>query len=480
MKLDLKNINVTQVNSWFAAQKDKDPRVIDAVRETLLQANYRVIKLDDGTFKLLPLEEKNVPPSKREQNDTPSGNMDNIIDILTQLIATSGGVDEKEVNNLIRRYLSTNKIGVSDLDDELLKMMDKEPQKFTVILPDNWKQGEKTGDIPEFPQPITDIIISDLHSRLPNNPKGGGNNVFLYGGAGTGKTYIFKAIAKHILNVEIITINCNQFTSPTELVGGQTIEGYQQGRLIEAYASLNVPDSKNGYLVLLDELPKLDPNTAGVLNDLLSSIRDGSNISDGRLQQWARGDKQLYIVATGNTKLNRADPEYEANQRQDMSLVDRFTGSMYKFVVELGSEKDMMAEFHCLWIFNYLVELRFFLQERDYTNFGFVSRRLMQSMVGTVAYYFAMKEKGLQEEAKTPQIGLEVFLHLFDPDQISDIKKNTKYDLFMEKCKLHLENDKGNHPENYRDEVKLAGELVEKYMAEQKKVVAYMNRYGKA
>ncbi len=423
MKLDLNFIDVDQINKWFESNPPKE--VMKSV-VTTLQRNGFMLSEIQGIMQVMPKEGTQPKmPTMPKKSDNPTHNgtdMTEIINILTQLISASAGVDEKQVNKLIKTYLSTAKIGLGMLDDTLRKMLTKEPQKFEVILPPNWKKSEDD-NAPDFPQPITDIIISDLNSRLPNKPKGGGNNVYLFGGAGTGKTYIFKAIAEFILNVEIVTVNCNQFTSPTELIGGQTIEGYQQGELIKAYASIDVPEGKNGFMVLLDELPKLDPNTAGVLNDLLSSARDGGSISDGRLKKWKRGDKEFFIVATGNTKLNQADPEYEANQRQDMSLVDRFSGSMYKFVIDLNNERDFYASYGCLFIWNYLCELRFFLQEKNYTNFGFVSRRLINSIVATTLYEFAAREQGKSDSVKTPQIGMETFLDLFDPDQITQIRK---------------------------------------------------------
>ena len=89
----------------------------------------------------------------------------------------------------------------------------------------------------------------------------------------------------------------------------------------------------SGAVLLLDELPKLDPNTAGVLNDGLSKIKDPSErtedgleirpeITNGRGQIITKGN--VFVIATGNSLLNEADVNYEANFKQDLSLQDRF------------------------------------------------------------------------------------------------------------------------------------------------------------
>ena len=93
-----------------------------------------------------------------------------------------------------------------------------------------------------------------------------GNNVYLVGRAGTGKTYMAKAIAECVLRQEVYMINCSQWTTPIEIRGGQTIKGYTEGTLIKAWA--------NGGMLILDELPKLDPNTAGLLNEALAEAAD--------------------------------------------------------------------------------------------------------------------------------------------------------------------------------------------------------------
>lgn len=133
---------------------------------------------------------------------------------------------------------------------------------------------------------------------------------------GTGKTFIAKEIANAI-GYQVITINCNQFTSPLEIIGGQTIDGYQEGKLIRAWGNLNLdinPATQKPYegaLLLIDELPKLDPNTAGIMNDALSTVKDPPRVVNGKMEDKyiynGRNErialKNFFAVGTGNTQL---------------------------------------------------------------------------------------------------------------------------------------------------------------------------------
>jgi cobaltochelatase CobS len=189
-------------------------------------------------------------------------------------------------------------------------------------------------------------IVSDLLD---------GNNVYLMGKAGTGKTYLAKAIAQSVMGQPVFQINCSQWTSPIEIRGGQTIKGYEEGLLIKAWAQ--------GGILILDELPKLDPNTAGILNDALSETasqpkydEDGKviestipSIVNGRGQKILKGQDaenpelkyRFSVIATGNTDMMNVGNKYGGNQRQDYSLVDRFAGSFYTIDVDPTKEKSL-------------------------------------------------------------------------------------------------------------------------------------------
>lgn len=365
------------------------------------------------------------------------------------------GVNKKEVEAIVDEQFQKTKIGKKNLDSSILELIGK-TQTVQIV---NWQNVVvKTNDGKK--RKIFDLILSDFEA---------GNNVYLYGGAGTGKTFIANQIAKSI-NYKLITLNCNQFTSPLDVIGGQTIEGYQEGRLTEAFGNLFLPEINpktgkeySGAVLLLDELPKLDPNTAGVLNDGLSKIKDPYEKSDTGVEipptiQNGRGTviskKNIFVIATGNSLLNEADVNYEANFKQDLSLQDRFVGSTYELIIDPQYEldnimsnikvKDEITSF--TFIFNFLFKLRTAIENNHFESRAFVSQRLMVSMRDT---YIAYRLNELMGEKKIPhpktlQIAIRTFLSLFTEQQRSTLESEVDlpqfFDLIETKNKLSLSN----------------------------------------
>lgn len=202
-----------------------------------------------------------------------------------------------------------------------------------------------------------------------------GNNVYLYGKAGSGKTYAAKAIATSVMGQKVFVVNCSQWTSPVQILGGQTIKGYQEGELIKAWAQ--------GGIFIPDEMPKLDPNTAGLLNDALAETAaqpryndDGTvdedtipYIVNGRGDKIYKGQDQpdenlkyrFGVIATGNTDLITVGNKYAGNQKQDYSLVDRFAGSMY--LLDYNPTTEMRLTYP--YVYNIAIAMRKFLDARD-------------------------------------------------------------------------------------------------------------------
>lgn len=366
----------------------------------------------------------------------------------------SVNIQDDKVRDIVSEEVKTTKFGINNLKKDVVDLIGRS-QTVTLVNFQDIKAKTEGGKV----RRIFEVILSDAEA---------GNNVYLYGGAGTGKTYISKQIAD-ALNYKLITLNCNQFTGELQIVGGQTIEGYQEGRLSQAFGNLNEEGQKglginpdngkpySGALLLLDELPKLDPNSAGILNDGLSKIKDPLKLEmiDGQPKlvppyimngRGKRVDKaNIFVIATGNSKLNEADADYEANFKQDLSLQDRFVGSTYQLLidpefelnqimsgikVEIQGEK-MICNF--AFLFNFLFKLRTAIESRDrYSSRAFVSTRAMVSLRDTyIAYRINLSLKNPIPNPKTLQEGIESFLDLFTPSQKSELEKDVNVDEFF-------------------------------------------------
>jgi len=277
-------------------------------------------------------------------------------------------------------------------------------------------------------RPLTQLMLSDVAAN---------NNCYLYGGAGTGKTYSASELAR-LIGWGLVEVNCNQFTSPLDLLGGQTISGYQEGLVVQAWS--NVIDGKDvdGVVLLLDELPKIDPNTAGILNSALAKVKlsgDRSRITNGRGQKFEK--KNVFIIGTGNVKLNETSEDYEANFKQDLSLQDRFVGSTYPIFVYYNTEVDeTMKGFLFIWL--YMVKLRQFIERKRLQSRGFVSIRIMESMRDTYRVYRTYESKlvvggdSLIKQPKTLEQAVESFFSLFPENVVRDMKQETDYDSFIQ------------------------------------------------
>ena len=377
--------------------------------------------------------------------------------LLTQ-VSAGGDIDENEVRRIVREEIETDKISFDDLDETVKTLLKGQQTNVTLTI----KQGSTITTVQRtlglaVTRPLIQKILSDVLAR---------NNVYLYGGAGTGKTYSARTIKK-LLGWNLITVNCNQFTSALELIGGQTIDGYQEGKVIRAFGNLNedgTPMNK-GCILLLDELPKIDPNTAGILNSVLASVSEYINYEPTTIQN-AKGDiierGDVFIMATGNSLLNTKDAEYEANFKQDLSLQDRFAGSTYKVFVDEKFEWEGILFQKWAFIFLYLTKLRKLIVDEGFTSKAFVSIRLMQSVQKT---YNVFREKtdqrgsnqtidpkadisftpapieiafsSLQQSSiKTVKNTMDEFFSLFTEEQAKILKEKSEYDSWLATVEL--------------------------------------------
>lgn len=401
-----------------------------------------------------------------------------VLDALNMAVQGGGVANINDIRQVVIDELAKRKINFNDLSDSLKALLNS-TRKVELTIRNIASVNTTTTTNNDFlTRPIIQKILSDMQAE---------NNVYLYGGAGTGKTFSAGGIAK-ILGWSIITINCNQFTSPIDIIGGQTIDGYQEGKFTMAWSNEIIDDNGNmkkvdGCVLLLDELPKIDPNTAGLLNEGLAKIKEydydpntGTRIPPSILN--GRGERKYlgncFIMAAGNVPLNTIDPDYEANFKQDLSLQDRFIGSTYKVFVDYAYEfGSIMKGYAFIWIFG--TKLREAIIRLNATNQAFVSIRLMQNLKATYDVYRIEKEKmekGLATVITNPKTiidSLNTFFELFKPSTRAALLAELDIDGFKrvvaEKDKMPFDKKAPNF--NTPSEVQEAQQMIANYEATQ-------------
>jgi cobaltochelatase CobS len=403
---------------------------LDAVPANL-KANLQA-KIEDYEFKLSQLEDETPAPAAEPPAE---GGLAAIAQMLNAFMAGGGGADSFEVKQIIKQYLDVDKVKLSELDQSVIDEITKN-QKVTIELPAYEMKIEMKQSVAKIPN-----IFSMIDDVLA------GNNVFLIGEAGGGKTYAAETIAQ-LLKRQIQIINCSQYTSPTEILGGQTIEGYKEGKLIKAW--------RDGDVLILDEMPKLDPNTAGLFNDALAKSSKTRESSMAKINSTnpeeppVERNNYFACIATGNIYPNSPDTRrYVGNNQQDLSLLDRFSGSVY--FVEFADYLDQTSA-----RYNFLYEmlvgnyheyikavrekqtpptprgLRTVLESLNMKNYALVSYRTLISFRVAFEYELvralAIKEgKEVSKRGKTVVQNFENYLVAFPPDARATLLSTTKF-----------------------------------------------------
>jgi cobaltochelatase CobS len=387
-------------------------------------------KIEDFEYELSQLGDETPaaePPAE--------GGLAAIAQMLNAFMAGGGGADSFEVKQIIKEYLDVDKVKLSELDQSVIDEITKN-QKVTIELPAYDMKIEMKQSVSKIPN-----IFSMIDDVLA------GNNVFLIGEAGGGKTYAAETIAE-LLDRRIQIINCSQYTSPTEILGGQTIEGYKEGKLIKAW--------RDGDVLILDEMPKLDPNTAGLFNDALAKSSKTREVSKAKINSTnpeeppVERNAKFACIATGNIYPNSPDTRrYVGNNQQDLSLLDRFSGSVY--FVEFADYLDQTSA-----RYNFLYEmlvgnyheyirdvrnkqtpptprgLRTVLESLNMKNYALVSYRTLISFRVAFEYELvralARKEgKDVSSRGKTVVQNFENYLVAFPPDARATLLSTTKF-----------------------------------------------------
>ena len=311
---------------------------------------------------------------------------------------------QEAVDQAVRSALENLELEKRHLGKELLDFLTNNqtlrlelPSGVTVDVPD-------AALIPSFLKIVDDIVV--------------GNNVFLHGEAGTGKTTLAKSVARS-LNRGFVTITCNQFTSPIQIVGGQTIEGYKQGKLIEAW--------KEGKMLILDELPKMDPNTAGVVNDALANTgMRGAVIFDGNGDPHEKHD-DFCCIATGNTTGKGTSPRYNGNNKLDLSLIDRFQGSYY----EVGFNEKLERAVVFPATVNICLRIREQLRVQNADEIMTLRTMMNLDRIYVLEMERIIGTRPPVPNGKTLKDALDSYFGIMNADKAKVIQENIEYEQFL-------------------------------------------------
>jgi len=345
------------------------------------------------------------------------------------------GADSFEIKQMIKQYLDTEKVNLSELDQSVIDEI-KRNQRVTIELPNFGLKFEMSSSDSQIPNIFS--IIDDCLA---------GNNVFLIGEAGGGKTYTAELVAKLLKRISLV-INCSQYTSPTEILGGQTIEGYKEGKLIKAW--------RDGNLLILDEMPKLDPNTAGLFNDALAKSSKTRKPEMCRINSTnpeeppVEKNNNFCCIATGNIYPNSPDTRrYVGNNQQDLSLLDRFSGSVYfvEYSNFIDQESCRYQFLYDMLVGNYydfindkrkgntlptVKGLRTVMENLDMKNYALVSYRTLSAFRVAFEYELvraiAISEgKSVSTKGKTVSETFENYLVAFPKDAKTTLINTTKF-----------------------------------------------------
>lgn len=297
-------------------------------------------------------------------------------------------------------------------------------------------------NIPEINQlPQLHKILDDMEVK---------NNVFLVGSTGTGKTTLAELVAYVYYNRDkndgqtppFEVINCSQYTSPTEIIGGQTPKGYQEGRLIKAWGE--------GKMLILDELPKQDPNTAGLLNDALAkTAQKGAIIFNGLGEPIVKHDDFL-CIATGNILGSTTSSKYVGNNQQDASLLDRFSSCVY----EVGFNEELEKKLTYTTVFEICNRIRKAIQahEGQQGNESETTMTLRTMLNMQRIYEVEMlrvtqtknklgKKLKINQKGKTFKDALESYFYSMNTRLANDVKEDLEIETFYNSYKSKKHRD---------------------------------------
>lgn len=159
----------------------------------------------------------------------------------------------------------------------------------------------------------------------------------LMGESGSGKTEMAMYIS-HMLNWPLTIKQFNSNIRADELEGERSLidgnTGFVYSDLLEGF--------RNGHIILLDEIDKIDPDTAAKLHMPLERKPWSIGANGGEV---VSPHKFTRFIGTANTNMSGGDRRYVSSQRQDAAFIKRFLILKMKKPTEVTFAKVLSKHF---------------------------------------------------------------------------------------------------------------------------------------
>ena len=254
--------------------------------------------------------------------------------------ATAGGSLDSAVAELVRQVLSGATVGIDPAEMERVNARIDHLSMRLLEVSEQIRNSAPTQVVVNTvaTEPIQGVVHREFRKVLTMVTQG--QNVYLVGPAGSGKSTIPEQIAE-ALGLRFAAQSCGQTDAKFDYVGFRDGHGVIHGTLFRDMW-------ENGGLFLLDELDNASPDMLVTLNQALANGQMA--FPDGMI----RKHEKFVCIGAGNTFGNGATAQFVGRSPQDGAFMNRFT----KWVVDIDERVedamlasiDMDASLRSQWV----------------------------------------------------------------------------------------------------------------------------------
>jgi len=170
--------------------------------------------------------------------------------------------------------------------------------------------------------------------------------IFIAGPSGGGKTFLVNQVCAE-LKRECVRVNFSIETDQTDLIGGPTLVNgnitYAEGPVIQCL--------RNGWILLLDEIDRSNPNNILILNGIL----EGQGFYNPKTGEYIKAAEGFNIIMTANSKGYGDETGKYLSQILDSAFLERLPVTFEQEFPNENTEKKILA--HHLNDFDFIEKL---------------------------------------------------------------------------------------------------------------------------